>query len=209
MTQNNNRGSPGFLGDSLFGTGGTQNWGGRTSIGMRGTMARSSHVGIQNVIAGDQMARALSPNRDNPDRGSSRTSAKDPNSLLRDTNTQKNSPKAIEVERKFRILQQHLKVEFENADSNGNGLLSKQELKKFLVENSKAQKRNMNQNEIAELEVRFDHIVNTLFDVMDSDHDKNIELNEFCSHYFKLQRNLHEEIEEIGYRINDAVTRAK
>ena len=29
------------------------------------------------------------------------------------------------------------------------------------------------------------------------------------SHYFKLQRNLHEEIEEIGFRINDQTTRAK
>jgi hypothetical protein len=44
---------------------------------------------------------------------------------------------------------------------------------------------------------------------MDADNDKNIVLDEFVSHYFKLQRNLHEEIEEIGFRINDQTTRAK
>jgi len=34
-------------------------------------------------------------------------------------------------------------------------------------------------------------------------------LDEFVSHYFKLLRGLHEEIEEIGFRINDQTTRAK
>ncbi len=60
-----------------------------------------------------------------------------------------------------------------------------------------------------ELEARFDHIVKTLFEFMDADNDKNIVLDEFVQHYFKLQRNLHEEIEEIGFRINDQTTRAK
>lgn len=48
-----------------------------------------------------------------------------------------------------------------------------------------------------ELEARFDHIVKTLFENMDGNNDKNIDLDEFVQHYFKLQRNLHEEIEEI------------
>lgn len=38
---------------------------------------------------------------------------------------------------------------------------------------------------------------------MDGDDDKNIDLNEFVQHYFKLNRNLIEEIEEIEFRIND------
>lgn len=65
---------------------------------------RTSHVGISNVIAGDNLARALSPNRDAENR-SSRASARDPNALMRDPSFNQQSPEAIEVERKFRIMQ--------------------------------------------------------------------------------------------------------
>jgi hypothetical protein len=50
--------------------------------------------------------------------------------------------------------------------------------------------------------------VRTLFDLMDADHDKQVVLDEFVNNYFKLQRNLHEEIEEIGFRISDQTLRA-
>ena len=60
-----------------------------------------------------------------------------------------------------------------------------------------------------ELEARFDHIVKTLFENLDGNNDKNIDMDEFVQHYYKLQSNLHEEIEEIGFRIKDTTTRAK
>ena len=75
--------------------------------------------------------------------------------------------------------------------------------------NETCQDTKISQSEKVDLEARFDNIVRTLFNNMDGDNDQNIILDEFVSHYFKLLRNLHEEIEEIGFRINDQTTRAK
>lgn len=68
------------------------------------------------------------------------------------------------------MMQKQLKLDFEKADANGNGYLSMQELKDFLIKQSNQQKK-ISQIERIELEARFDNIVRTLFLNMDGDND--------------------------------------
>ena len=80
---------------------------------------------------------------------------------MRENNVIINSPEAIEVERRYSKILQHLKQEFKEADTDNNNFLSKTEFHDFFIK--KATDRS------AAAIQKYDLIVNDVFKMMDLD----------------------------------------
>lgn len=110
-----------------------------------------------------------------------------------------NSPEAIENERRYTKILQHLKEEFKEADVDNNQYLSKDEFSNFFIQKA-------TDKSVAAVQ-KYEVIVNDVFQMTDLDSNGQLSLSEFVEGFFKMQRKMIEDIDELTLRVRDVQIR--
>jgi hypothetical protein len=79
------------------------------------------------------------------------------------------------------LLKKQLHDEFENIDKDHNGLLTVEEVQRYLY------KQDVDQNDM--------NVINSLFAEMDKDNNGTIEPNEFVDYFFEIRQKYEDDIE--------------
>lgn len=112
----------------------------------------------------------------------------------------------IERGRKWDGLCVALEKEFKVIDVNGNHILEKDELRRYLMGRLfQSRNNNVDQNSVAIME----EFIEQLFFDIDKNKDYTISLEELVDYYVNSLSNLHEDIQDLQERILDSNNRAE